>query len=174
MLQNEIWDAILTYSQVDKAYKHDVLGHEVKFRRAKISYYQGDFNWAQAQLDVLKKSTSKLIANNAMELSLLIQDNLNLDTTTVTMEIFSRADLLIYQNKLNEAYATLDSIIIDYQGHSLVDEALFRQYDIKIKQDKKEDASELLDQIINFFLSTYLPMMLNLHKHNYKKIILKI
>ena len=151
LLQNEIWDAILTYSQVDKAYKHDVLGHEAKFRRAKISYYQGDFNWAQAQLDVLKKSTSKLIANNAMELSLLIQDNLNLDTTTVTMEIFSRADLLIYQNKLNEAYATLDSIIIDYQGHSLVDEALFRQYDIKIKQDKKDDASELLDQIINFF-----------------------
>ena len=79
------------------------------------------------------------------------QDNLNLDTTTVTMEIFSRADLLIYQNKLNEAYETLDSIIIDYQGHSLVDEALFRQYDIKLKQDNKEDASELLDQIINFF-----------------------
>ncbi len=151
LLQNEIWDAILTYSQVDKAYKHDVLGHEAKFRRAKISYYQGDFNWAQAQLDVLKKSTSKLIANNAMELSLLIQDNLNLDTTTVTMEIFSRADLLIYQNKLDEAYATLDSIVIDYQGHSLVDEALFRQYNIKLKKGKKEDASELLDQIINFF-----------------------
>ena len=151
VLENEIWDAILTYSQVDKAYKHDVLGHEAKFRRAKISYYQGDFNWAQAQLDVLKKSTSKLIANNAMELSLLIQDNLNLDTTTVTMEIFSRADLLIFQNKLNDAFASLDSIIIDYQGHSLIDEALYRQYQIKLKQDKQEDASELLDQIINFF-----------------------
>ena len=151
LLQNEIWDAILTYSQVDKAYKHDVLGHEAKFRRAKISYYQGDFYWAQAQLDVLKKSTSKLIANNAMELSLLIQDNLNLDTTTVTMEIFSRADLLIYQNKLNEAYNTLDTIVIDYQGHSLVDEALFRQYNIKLKQEKIDDASELLDQIISFF-----------------------
>lgn len=151
LLQNEVWDAILTYSQVDKAYKHDVLGHEAKFRRAKISYYQGDFDWAQAQLDVLKKSTSKLIANNAMELSLLIQDNLNLDTTTVTMEIFSRADLLIYQNKLDEAYNTLDTIIIDYQGHSLVDEALFRQYNIKLKQEKTEDASELLDQIISFF-----------------------
>ena len=151
LLQNEIWDAILMYSQVDKAYKHDVLGHEAKFRRAKISYYQGDFNWAQAQLDVLKKSTSKLIANNAMELSLLIQDNLNLDTTTVTMEIFSRADLLIFQNKLNDAFASLDSIIIDYQGHSLIDEALYRQYQIKLKQDKQKDASELLDQIINFF-----------------------
>lgn len=151
LLQNEIWDAIIYYSQVDKAFKHDLLGHEAKFRRAKISYYQGDFDWAQAQLDVLKKSTSKLIANNAMELSLLIQDNLNLDTTTVTMEIFSRADLLIYQNKLNEAYNTLDSIVIDYQGHSLVDEALYKQHQIKIAQGKIEDASELLDQIINFF-----------------------
>jgi len=151
LLQNEIWDAILYYSQVDKAYKHDVLGHEAKFRRAKISYYQGDFDWAQAQLDVLKKSTAKLIANNAMELSLLIQDNLNMDTTTVTMEIFARADLLIYQNKLDQAYQTLDSIIIDYPGHSLIDEAIYRQYEIKMKQDKKEDASELLDQIISFF-----------------------
>lgn len=151
LLQNEIWDAILYYSQVDKAYKHDVLGHEAKFRRAKISYYQGDFDWAQAQLDVLKKSTAKLIANNAMELALLIQDNLNMDTTTVTMELFAQADLFIYQNKLNEAYEIYDSIIINYEGHSLIDEALFRQFTIKMKQGKKEDASELLDQIIRFF-----------------------
>lgn len=151
LLQNEIWDAILYYSQVDKAYKHDVLGHEAKFRRAKISYYQGDFDWAQAQLDVLKKSTAKLIANNAMELALLIQDNLNMDTTTVTMELFAQADLLMYQNKLNEAYEIYDNIIINYEGHSLIDEALFRQFTIKMKQGKKEDASELLDQIIRFF-----------------------
>ena len=151
LLKNEIWESILSYSQVIKAYKNDVLGHEAKYRRAKISYYQGDFDWAQAQLDVLKKSTAKLIANNAMELSLLIQDNLNLDTTTTTMEIFSRADLLIYQNKLDEAYSTLDTIVIDYQGHSLVDEAIFRQYEIKSQQGEYKDASELLDQIITFY-----------------------
>ena len=151
VLKNEVWDAIISYSQVIKAYKNDVLGHEAKFRRAKISYYQGDFEWAQAQLDVLKKSTAKLIANNAMELSLLIQDNLNLDTTTTAMEIFSNADLLLYQNKLDEAFDALDEIVINYQGHSLVDEALFKQYQIKIKQGKQDDASELLDQIITFF-----------------------
>jgi adenosyl cobinamide kinase/adenosyl cobinamide phosphate guanylyltransferase len=151
LLQNEIWEAIIYYSQVDKSFKHDVLGHEAKYRRAKISYYQGDFDWAQAQLDVLKKSTSKLIANNAMDLSLLIQDNLNLDTTTTTMEIFARADLNTYQNKFNLAFMGLDSIIIDYSGHSLVDEALYKQYEIKMMQGEKEDASELLDQIINFY-----------------------
>ena len=151
LLKNEIWDAILNYSQVDKSFKHDLLGHEAKFRRAKISYYQGDFDWAQAQLDVLKKSTSKLIANNAMELSLLIQDNLNLDTTAVTMNIFSRADLLIYQNKLDQAHNSLDSIIIYYPGHSLIDEALYRQFEIKIMQNKKDDAAEILDQVVQFY-----------------------
>jgi len=151
LLENEIWDSILLYSQVDKEFKHDLLGHEAKFRRAKISYYQGDFDWAQAQLDVLKASTSKLIANNAMELSLLIQDNLNLDTTTVTMQIFARADLLIYQNKLDEAYTSLDSIIMGYQGHSLIDECLFSQYEIRTVQDRIEDAAELLEQIIQFY-----------------------
>lgn len=151
LLQNEIWEAIIYYSQVDKSFKHDVLGHEAKYRRAKISYYQGDFDWAQAQLDVLKKSTSKLIANNAMDLSLLIQDNLNLDTTTKTMEIFARADLNMFQNKFNEALLGLDSIIINYSGHSLVDEALYKQYEIKMMQGEKEDASELLDQITTFY-----------------------
>ena len=151
LMKNEVWDAIISYSQVIKAYKNEVLGHEAKFRRAKVSYYQGDFEWAQAQLDVLKKSTAKLIANNAMELSLLIQDNLNLDTTTTAMKIFSNADLLLYQNKLDEAFDALDQIVINYQGHSLVDEALFKQHEIKIKQGKQEDASELLDQIITFF-----------------------
>ena len=86
-----------------------------------------------------------------MELSLLIQDNLNLDTTTTAMKIFSNADLLLYQNKLDEAFDALDQIVINYQGHSLVDEALFKQHEIKIKQGKQEDASELLDQIITFF-----------------------
>lgn len=151
LLQNEIWDAILMYSQVEKAYKHDLLGHEAKYRRAKIAYYQGDFDWAQAQLDVLKKSTSKLIANNAMELSLLIQDNLNLDTTTTTMHLFSKADLYLFQNKLDLAYQTLDSIVIDYPNHSLIDEALFKQYTIKMAAYKYEDASELLEQIIAFY-----------------------
>ena len=84
----------------------------------KISYYQGDFNWAQSQLDVLKSSTSKLISNDAMDLSLLITDNLNLDTTSVPMEIYT--DLLYYQNKFEESIITLDSICDLYSGHDII------------------------------------------------------
>ena len=79
LLSDKIWDALLYYSQVENDFKESPIGHRAKFKRAKIAYYQGDFNWAQAQLDVLKSSTSKLISNDAMDLSLLITDNYIVD-----------------------------------------------------------------------------------------------
>lgn len=127
LADNNIWEAIIYYSQVEKDFKSDELGHEAKFRRARISYYQGDFEWAQAQLSVLKKSTSKRIANNAMDLSLLIGDHLNLDTTAAPMAAFSRADLLIYQNNKERAMAALDSILVVYPIHSLVPVVYYRK-----------------------------------------------
>ncbi|MEM9821036.1 MAG: hypothetical protein AAF985_08185 [Bacteroidota bacterium] len=78
LMKGEIWEATLLYSQVDKAYKDDILGHEARFRNAKLSYYAGDFQWAQTQFDILKASTSKLIANDALDLSIFILDNLGL------------------------------------------------------------------------------------------------
>ncbi|HKL39689.1 MAG TPA: tetratricopeptide repeat protein [Cryomorphaceae bacterium] len=119
-----IWDASLLASQVDKDFKNDILGSKAKFLNARISYYNGDFEWAQAQLDILKGSTSKLISNDAMELSLLISDNLNLDTILEPMLMFSRADLKAIQRDYKGATATLDSILTEYPGHSLKDEIL--------------------------------------------------
>ena len=87
----------------EKDFKENPIGHEAKLRRAKIAYYQGDFQWAQAQLGALKASTSKLIANDAMDLSLLITDNYNLDTTEIAMKTFANADLLAYQQKYTQA-----------------------------------------------------------------------
>jgi len=122
IIKNYIWDASLLCSQVDKEFKNDILGSRAKFLNAKISYYSGDFEWAQAQLDVLKGSTSKLISNDAMELSLLISDNLNLDTIRDPMLMFARADLSATQRNYSGAEATLDSIVELYPGHSLKDE----------------------------------------------------
>ena len=96
----------------------------------KIAYYQGDFNWAQAQLDVLKSSTSKLIFNDAMNLSLLITDNYNLDTTDVPMMLFAKADLLSFQKKYNKAINLYDSILNSFKGHDLSDEIYLGKYQI--------------------------------------------
>ncbi len=149
LFQGEIWDASLLYSQVELDFKEDVLGHEAKFRNARISYYTGDFQWAQAQLDVLKASTSKLISNDAIDLSLLITDNLALDTITEPMLLFAQADLLAYQNRHGEAFEKLDSIVNVYPGHSLTDEILILKGDIYSEQGKYDKAAASYQTVID-------------------------
>lgn len=148
LAEGYIWDASLLYSQVEKDFKHDIIGHEAKFRNAKISYYTGDFEWAQAQLDVLKGSTSKLIANDAMDLSLTITDNFALDTIREPMERFARADLLLYQNRLTEAEQTLDSLGRDYPFHALQDEILYQRFKIAKKRKDFEQCRHFLNLIV--------------------------
>lgn len=149
LFKGEIWDASLLYSQVELEFKEDVLGHEAKFRNARISYFTGDFEWAQGQLDVLKASTSKLISNDAIELSLLITDNFNMDTTTVPMEMFARADLLAYQNQYAAASKTLDSIITGYPSHSLTDEIKMLKAKMFYKQGQYTSAKDLYQSVID-------------------------
>lgn len=147
VLSGNVWDASLYYMQVEKSFKEDVLGHEAKFRNAKIYYYTGQFEWAQAQLDVLKASTSKLISNDAMELSLLITDNLGLDSIAQPMLLFAAADLFIFQNKFSEAMATLDTLDVLYSDHSLSDEILYRRYEIAHKKRNWEACVKYLTVI---------------------------
>jgi tetratricopeptide (TPR) repeat protein len=149
LLENEVWDAILLYAQVEKDFKEDIIGQEAKFRRAKVNYYLGDFNWAQAQLDVLKASTSKLIANDAMYLSLLIGDNLNLDTTDHPLYLYARADLMRYQNRMDMAWEKLDSLEEMYPTHGLMDEVKFMRADIRITQRDWAGAAHYYQQVVD-------------------------
>lgn len=144
----DIWEASLRYSQVEKQFKYDVIGQEAKFRNAKIAYYAGDFKWAQAQLDVLKGATSKLISNDAMNLSILISDALAIDTNTAPLMIFSRADLLIFQNKNDQAIVTLDSINTLFPNHALADDILYKKAMIHMKHSRYEQAAELFNNIV--------------------------
>jgi len=151
LINEEIWEASLYYSQVEKAFKYDELGERAKFRNAKIAYYTGDFQWSKAQLDVLKGSTSKLIANDALDLSLLITDNTGIDTTEKPMLMYARSELLIIQNKYREAVLILDSIKSMYPGHSLEDEILYQCYEIESKNKNFDKAKEYLETIITNF-----------------------
>lgn len=151
LIKDDIWEASLYYSQVDKAFKEDILGEEARFRNAKLSYYNGDFEWAQAQLNALKASTSELIANDAIKLSVFITDNSGLDTITTPMKLFAHADLLLLQNKTDETWETLDSINMLYPGHALSDDVLMLRANIEIKKRKYVEAAEFLHEILDKF-----------------------
>ena len=149
VFQDEIWDASLLFSQVELDYKDDVLGAEAKFRNARISYYTGDFDWAQTQLDALKASTSKLISNDAIDLSLLITDNYALDTIVEPMWLFAQADLLAAQYRYEEARAKLDSVVTIWPGHALTDEVLMELAEMALAQGELDSAKHWLQEIID-------------------------
>lgn len=156
LVTNDVWEASLRYSQVEKEFKHDAIGQEAKFRNAKISYYTGDFKWSQSQLDVLKGATSKLISNDAMDLSLLISDALAIDTNTAPLLIFARADLLAFQNKDEQAIITLDSINTLFPNHALADDILYRKAGLELKHGKYTEAAAFYENILNNYGSDIL------------------
>jgi tetratricopeptide (TPR) repeat protein len=156
LLDGDIWEASLLYSQVELTYKEDVLGAEAKFRNARISYFTADFDWAQAQLDVLKASTTKLISNDAIDLSLLITDNYNMDTTTVPMRLYAEADLLSYQNRWNEANAKLDSILTVFPGHTLKDEILMMKARMYLARGEFATAEAQLNEVLELHFTDIL------------------
>jgi len=151
-----VWDAFLYYSQVEKDFKQDILGAEAKFRTARIYYYMGDFDWAQGQLDVLKASTSKLISNDAMDLSLLITDNYSLDTIVRPMQLYAKADLLTFQNRLDEATITLDSLSNEFPIHPLEDEIIYQRAEIAKKLGDFTKAAEYLKEIVELYFADIL------------------
>ena len=151
-----IWEALIYYSQVEKKFKENPIGHQAKLKIAKVYYYNGDFEVAQAQLDVLKRSTSKLISNDAIDLSLLITDNLSLDTTDIVMRMYAKAEMLAYQRKYTEALSLYDSLINKYQFHSLVDEALFEKYKIYYELEDFDNCIFALNKILDYSLNDIL------------------
>ncbi|MDX2001586.1 MAG: tetratricopeptide repeat protein [Chitinophagales bacterium] len=156
LLKGEDWEASLLYSQVDKDLKDEPLGEMARFKNAKLSYYQGEFEWSQAQLDILKASTSELIANDALDLSVFIMDNMGLDTALYPMQMFAKADLLIYQNKLDQAWTTLDTIENIFPDHALHDDILFAKAKIALKKQQFAEAEKYLTSITTKFKSDIL------------------
>lgn len=140
LLMGDMWEASLKYSQVEKMFRDHPLGHEAKFLNAKLAFYRGEFDWAKAQLDVLKGSTSELIANDALQLSLLIQDNLALDSITTPLELYAKADKFIFMHRYDDAVKVLDTIINFFPKHSLHDEILMAKGRIYQKKNLPDSA----------------------------------
>ncbi len=151
LMTGDIWESTLLYSQVDKDFREGMLGQEARFKNAKLSYFNGDFEWAQAQFDVLKASTSKLISNDALDLSVFIMDNLNSDTTTDAMSLYAAAELLVFQNRFAEAFLKLDTLRSGFPENTLQDDILYLEAQIFEKKRDYLKAAELYQQVADKF-----------------------
>ncbi|RZK33666.1 MAG: tetratricopeptide repeat protein, partial [Hymenobacter sp.] len=147
LLKGEPWESTLLYSQVEKSEKEELLGYEAKLKNAKLHYYKGDFTVSKDILDVLKLATSREIANDAEQLSLLIVDNTGMDSTEAAMREYAAVDLLLFQNKTDAAVDNLNRMWKKYGEHSLADEILWLRANTYLKQGKTTEALDDLKLI---------------------------
>ena len=144
--------ALIYFSQIQTQLKGDEIAQEARFKVAQTSYFKGDFEWAKAQLKVLKGSTTQLIANDAVDLYLKIVDNEPVDSIPSGLKQLAKAELLAYQNKNEDAMQIVDELfsvendkenefkVTVNPGDVLYDDALFFKAKLYIKLKRYEDA----------------------------------
>lgn len=186
VLQEKFNEALIFYSQIQANLKNSTISQEARFKVAKTSYYKGDFDWAESQLKILKSSTSQLIANDALDLKLLISDNKYEDSTRTALKLYAKSDLYTFQNKIDKAISILDKILAEHKGESIIDQALYQQaklYEKKklfnkaeanyllIIKDYREDI--LMDDALYYLAELYNTFLANPEdaKANYERII---
>ncbi|MAN26914.1 MULTISPECIES: tetratricopeptide repeat protein [Mesonia] len=151
VLEEKFNQALIYYSQVQNLVQNNELAQEATFKVAKTSYYKGDFKWAQTQLKVLKTATSQLIANDALQLNLLISDNSQEDSTQTALKLFAKADLYSFQKKEEKALKLLDTILLQHKGEKIEDEALLRKAQLFEELGEYEKAEKNYQQIIQYY-----------------------
>ena len=133
--------AILYYAQVEENLKNDVIAHEASFKLAKANFYKRDFDWTLQQVKNLKQSPSLLIANDAVELFLLIEDNSVEDSLRIALQDYAKADFQLYQKKNDEALQSFLSILQKHKGKSIEESTLFKVG--KIYEEKNDYAKAI-------------------------------
>jgi len=161
LLKNESWESTLLYSQVEKSLQESPVGYEAKLKNAKLSYYKGDFRLAQEHLDILKQATTREIANDAMDLSMRIKENIAIDSAGEALKAYASIELLLYQNKVDQA---LESIKLLKEGYAhsqdsthkilfsnqtILDDAYWLEANIRMQRGEFETSLKLLQQIID-------------------------
>ena len=147
VLQEKFNKALIYYTQIQRNLKNSTISQEARFKVAQASYYKGDFKWAESQLKILKSSTSQLIANDALDLKLLISDNKYEDSLQTALKLYSKADLLAFQNRNDEAITLLSKILNDHKTEPIIPQALYKQaqlFEDKFQFEKAQANYELI------------------------------
>ncbi|MEP6738290.1 MAG: tetratricopeptide repeat protein, partial [Chryseolinea sp.] len=156
MLKGEPWESTLLYSQVEKTQKENLVGYEAKLRNAKLSYYKGDFRLAQEHLDILKQATTREIANDALELSMRIKENIAFDSTGAALKDYASIELMLYQNRTDDALDRIEKLKqgISSDGatisnRTILDDVYWLEANIRMKKGEFDKSIALLQKIID-------------------------
>jgi tetratricopeptide (TPR) repeat protein len=156
ILKGEPWESTLLYSQVEKTQKENLVGYEAKLRNAKLSYYKGDFRLAQEHLDILKQATTREIANDALQLSMRIKENIAFDSTGAALKDYAAIELLLYQNKTDDALKKIEDLKqgvstggTSISNQTILDDVYWLEANIRMQRGEFDNSVALLQRILD-------------------------
>ena len=151
VILDSIWEASLLYMQINDAFKFEPIGNEAKFKNARVFYFDGEFEYAQSQLDVLKQATSRFISNDAIQLSLLILENYGLDSNYEAMSAYAKSELLLLQRRYQEAFQWMDTISIKFPQSVLNDDLLYLKGKAYLQQGAFAQALDYFQRLVSTY-----------------------
>lgn len=154
LLKGEPWESTLLYSQVEKTQKENPVGYEAKLKNAKLSYYKANFRLAQEHLDILKEATTREISNDALDLSMRIKENIAFDSTGTALREYALVELLLYQNKDQEALQKIEKLKQDIAARTItnqgiLDDVYWLEANIRMQRGEFDNAISLLQKIMD-------------------------
>ena len=151
MFQGKKYDALIQWAQVEKQMKDSPLAYEAKLKSAKLYYFTGDFELSKDLLNILKQGSQREIANDALNLSMVIDDNSGIDTLELALKNFSTIQFLYEQQKFDEGDLALARFDTKNQQASLEDDVLFLRAQRKERLGELKNAEELYQTIYEKF-----------------------
>jgi len=147
LLRGDINHARVLFSRLANRLRSGDLADQARFELALLQFYEGNFDAALSRAKATSENTSADVTNDAIELSVLIQENRGPDSLNTPLRTYARAQLLRRQHRYDEALGRLDSLMTRHPRHSLVDDATFQRAEIALSQGDTTRAEEAFAEI---------------------------
>ena len=147
LLQGNFDRAQVLFSRLAERLRGGDLADRARFELARLQFYQGKFEAARTRAKATSANTSSDVTNDAIELSVLIQENKGPDSLNAALHLYAQAQLRARQHRYTEAAAQIDSLLQAHARHPLADDARFRRAEVHLAQGDTSRAIATFKQL---------------------------
>jgi tetratricopeptide (TPR) repeat protein len=127
LLRGDLAGARLAFSRLENDLRIGELAERSRFELALIAFYSGQFESALTLADALDENTATDIANDAIELKVLLRENRGPDSLDTPLRKYAESELAFRQRRFTESLDILSQLQLTYPEHPLADEIRFRR-----------------------------------------------
>ncbi len=156
ILRDDLVAARTAFTSVEEGERIGEAAELARLELARLAFYEGQFETAKLRTQAMNRNTATDVANDAIELKLLVSENTGPDSTNTPLRTFARARLLQRQQRPALALAAVDSLLADAPGHKLSDEAHFLRAELLRALGRTDEALAALDAFPGQFADSHL------------------